>query len=191
MKTSACRDGTGNQAFHQERTRPAKVRTCNSIKFETSQNLPPILKTVSWLEVTNKPKVCKYCCYKNNLGQLFWWPQSTCWKPLGACVYIAARWLEYYIHKRWFFLKDLLSAVYITSCWVGMDLRCHTGFMVYDLDTWWGLTCHQTPSNYDVILDHVHILFYRLFFSTLKYLPTCQLATYTLDVRYFDGRNRH
>ena len=29
----------------------------------------------------------------------------------------------------------------------------------YDLDTWWELTCHQTLSNYDVILDHTHILF--------------------------------
>ena len=29
----------------------------------------------------------------------------------------------------------------------------------YDLDTWCELTCHQTPSNYDVILDHAHIHF--------------------------------
>jgi len=29
----------------------------------------------------------------------------------------------------------------------------------YDLDTWWEITCHQALSNYDVILDHAHILF--------------------------------
>ena len=29
----------------------------------------------------------------------------------------------------------------------------------WDLDTWWELTCHQTLSNYDVIIDHAHILF--------------------------------
>ena len=29
----------------------------------------------------------------------------------------------------------------------------------YELDTWWELTCHQTMSNYEVILDHAHILF--------------------------------
>ena len=32
----------------------AKVRVCNSIKFETSPNLPPVLKIVSWSEVARE-----------------------------------------------------------------------------------------------------------------------------------------
>ena len=30
----------------------------------------------------------------------------------------------------------------------------------HDLDTWWKITCHQTKSNYDVIIDHAHTFLY-------------------------------
>ena len=29
----------------------------------------------------------------------------------------------------------------------------------YELDTLWELTCHQSTTNYDIILDHTHVLF--------------------------------